>query len=136
MKKAKAAGYSGTPLPKKLGIREGSTVALIDAPPGFRATLGEVPESTKILSAPRACDQAIWFVKSRGQLKGRIRTVARLSRLGDIWVCWPKQESGVETDLTEDVVRDVGIANGLVDYKVCAVDDVWSGLRFAHRKPG
>jgi hypothetical protein len=130
-----AAGYSGTPLPKKLGIREGARVALVDAPEGFEATLGALPPGVRVLRRPRApLDVAVAFVTSRAGLERRVPSLAAaLDPAGGLWLAWPKRASGVATDVTEDVVREVGLAAGLVDNKVCAIDAVWSGLRLVYR---
>ena len=128
------AGYSGTPLVKKLGIAAETTVALIGAPRGFRDQLVDLPASvrltTRLAGAPAI---VIWFVSSRRELEGRMAAVAAGMGPG-LWVSWPKKASGVRTDITEDVVRAAGLAHGLVDYKVCAVNEIWSGLKFARRK--
>ena len=127
-------GYSGTPLPKKLGIRAGAVVLLLDAPEGLEATLGKLPEGASLRRrAGRSCDLALWFVRSRKELEGRFERTAKAAGEAGIWIAWPKKTSGVATDLTEDVVRERGLARGLVDIKVCAIDATWSGLRFARR---
>jgi len=122
------AGYSGTPLPKKLGIRDGARVRLAGAPDGFAVTLGVVPRSRG------EADVIVLFTRSAAGLS---RTFPRLRKAlndrGGLWVAWPKQASGVPTDLNEGVVRRYGLAQGLVDNKVCAIDDTWSGLRFVVR---
>jgi hypothetical protein len=124
-----AAGYSATPLPKKLGIKPGSTVALVDAPDGFER---ELPEAAVRRGARGRFELAIWFVRAARDL--RPERMASLARNGPLWIAWPKRASGWETDLTENVVRVAGLAHGLVDYKVCAIDDTWSGLLFARRR--
>lgn len=129
------AGYSGTPLPKKLGIREGITVALLGAPEGFEATLGALPGGVRIRRDSRAVSGLVLlFVRSaralRQSLPGALRAVAEG---GALWIAWPKQASGVRTDLREGEVRAAGLGAGLVDYKICAIDATWSGLRFARR---
>jgi hypothetical protein len=129
------AGYSGTPLPKKLGIKPDSTVALIDAPDDFEKTLGQLQENVKVLHNPHGRQSlSIWFVMSLHDFRSRIRAIS--SATEKIWIAWPKQASGVPTDLSERHVREVGLSVGLVDYKVCAVDSNWSGLLFTHRKSG
>jgi len=129
------AGYSGTPLPKKLGIKEGSVVALIAAPRNFRKTLGKLPAGARLRTKPDArCTLTLWFIRSRADLTRGLRQAVALAAQGTIWILWPKQTSGVATDLKEGVVREAGLAAGLVDYKVCAVDATWSGLAFALRK--
>ncbi len=129
------AGYSGTPLVRKLGIKEGSTLALLDAPRGFRRELVGMPTGVRVTQALGANppDLIVWFVMSGRALDVRMASVSRAMGTG-LWVAWPKKASGVVTDLTEDVVRAAGLANGLVDYKVCAVNATWSGLKFARRK--
>jgi hypothetical protein len=128
------AGYSGTPLPRKLGIKAGSTVALLGAPPGFAATLGTLPEGARLRDGARGrADLALWFVRSLRELESGI-PVRKDAAGGELWICWPKKASGVSTDVTETEVRRVGLAAGLVDYKICAVDTVWSSLRFTRRK--
>ncbi len=126
---------SGTPLAKKLGIREGDRVALADPPAGLDSLLAPLPASVVLLRrAVGPLDVAILFATRRAGLARRFDRVARLlERNGGLWVCWPKRTSGVVTDLTEHVVREIGLAAGLVDNKVCAVDDTWSGLRFVYR---
>ena len=131
-----SAGYSGTPLPKKLEIKEGSRVATVGAPADFVATLGPLPAGATLrrgLSGPR--DLTIWFVTSRRQLEGDLRRVTPPRGQGSLWLAWPKKASGVKTDVTEDLLREVILPHGLVDRKVCAIDDTWSGLLFSWRKP-
>ena len=129
------AGYSGTPLPKKLGIKPGSVVALVSAPRGFRRTLGKLPAGARLRArADSRCTLTLWFTRSRPDLGRGIRKAVALAAQGSVWIIWPKQASGVATDLREQVVREAGLAAGLVDYKVCAVDATWSGLLFARRK--
>jgi hypothetical protein len=129
------AGSSGTPLAKKLGIREGDRVALANPPAGLDSLLAPLPASVVLLRrAVGPLDVAILFATRRAGLARRLERAARLlERNGGLWVCWPKRTSGVATDLTEHVVREIGLAAGLVDNKVCAVDDTWSGLRFVYR---
>ncbi|MGD2215872.1 MAG: hypothetical protein PVJ64_03910 [Gemmatimonadales bacterium] len=128
------AGYSGTPLVKKLGIKAGHKVSLVGAPADFEKTLGALPYGVQLRRRLSAADLIIWFTKSRADLQRRIAALA--TRIGDggMWIAWPKQASGVSTDLTQNDVRRVGLANGLVDYKICAIDATWSGLKFARRK--
>jgi hypothetical protein len=129
------AGYSGTPLTRKLGIKEGYAVALVGAPDGFERTLGELPEGARLKARATApLDVIVLFVERRSALERRFeRLVAALDPAGGLWLAWPKRSSGVETDLTEDVAREVGLAHGLVDNKVCAIDEIWSGLRLVRR---
>ena len=126
-------GYSGTPLPKKLGIKDGLNVRLIDAPPDVRSELKLSLENCK-RESKGALDFAILFTKSSTALRKEFPNVAEaLAPAGMLWVSWPKKSSGVPTDLNENIVRDIGLAAGLVDVKVCAVTDVWSGLKFVRR---
>jgi hypothetical protein len=129
------AGYSGTPLPKKLGIKEGHRVALVDAPDQIDELLGGLPPAVTVLRSARApIDVVLWFVTERRVLERRLPDLAeRLDRAGGLWICWPKKASGVPTDVTEQVVRDAALALGLVDNKVCAVDETWSALRIVYR---
>jgi len=128
------AGYSGTPLVKKLGIKPGTTLALLRAPDGFRESLEGIPEDVRVVSrAEVAADLTVWFVTRRGELDAGIAGVAKTMGAG-LWISWPKKASGVKTDLDENVIRDAGLAHGLVDYKVCAIDTTWSGLKFARRR--
>lgn len=129
------AGYSGTPLPKKLGIKPNFTVALIDAPKDFETTLGELPEGVKFTKKASGKEPLIlWFLRMRVELEDRVNEMRELTGDGGIWLIWPKQASGMKTDLNQNIVRETGLAAGLVDYKVCAVDATWSGLKFAVRK--
>lgn len=135
------AGYSGTPLPKKLGIREGSRVLLAAAPTGFAAALDELPPGAVLLDAEEApIDVAVLFVRDAATLTARFGSLAAaLASNGGLWVAWPKRASRVPTDLSEDTVRAIGLAAGLVDNKVAAIDETWSGLRFVYRlsdRPG
>jgi hypothetical protein len=128
------AGYSGTPLPKKLGVKEGSVVGLVNAPSDFERTLGELPSGAAVRRSIRGkCDLLLWFVDSQKKLEDRIGQMAERTPAGGLWICWPKQASGMKTDVSERAVRELGLACGLVDYKICAVDGTWSGLRFAKR---
>jgi hypothetical protein len=131
-----AVGYSGTPLAKKLGVREGSRLALLDAPAGFDEELAPLPAAVTVLRRLAAdLDVAVLFVTERRELERRFDAVAKaVFPAGGFWVAWPKRASKVPTDLTEDVLREVALPKGLVDNKVCAITDVWSGLRLVWRK--
>lgn len=131
-----AAGYSGTPLPKKLGIKEGTVVALLGAPATFQRTLGKVPENVTFRRQARGkADLVILFAKSVADLSRRLPPARRtIAHRGSLWIAWPKKSSGVSSDLDEGVVRRPGLDAGLVDFKICAIDQTWSGLRFAVRK--
>jgi len=129
-------GYSGTPLVKKVGVKSGSRVALLHAPASLPASFGPLPDGVTVESelGTDTYDVILLFVTSRDALVEEFpRTARRLQMSGGLWVAWPKRTSGVPSDLTEDVVREVGLAAGLVDNKVCAIDATWSGLRFVFR---
>jgi hypothetical protein len=127
------AGYSGTPLPKKLGIKENFRVALVEMPAEVRADLKEALAGCTIVR-DGALDFAIVFVTKQADLKAQFPKIAkRLVPAGMLWVSWPKKSSGVATDLNENDVRKIGLDAGLVDVKVCAVNEVWSGLKFVIR---
>jgi len=129
-----AAGYSGTPLPKKLGIRPGHVVLLVRAPQHVGALLGPLPEVTVRRRAQGVGDVIIWFVRRRRDLEdGLAAMIERMAAKGQLWVAWPKGSSGVATDLGGNEVRELGLAAGVVDTKVCAIDATWSGLRFSRR---
>lgn len=128
------AGYSGTPLARKLGIKPGARLALLGAPDGFEDTL-DLPEDVRVLRAARApLDVAVLFATQRATLERRFAVAARaLAPAGGLWVAWPKRASGVATDLSDHEVREFGLTAGLVDNKVCAIDMTWTGLRFVIR---
>jgi hypothetical protein len=129
------AGYSGTPLPKKLGIKDGLRLFLIDAPSEVVAELKPSLDNCKLARDPKApLDFAMLFTKSAASLKKEFTQLAKtLTPAGMLWISWPKKSSGVPTDLNENLVREIGLAAGLVDVKVCAVTEVWSGLKFVRR---
>lgn len=128
-----ASGYSGTPLIDKLGIKPQSRVQFVSEPPNFPALLGPLPPGCR--RAMRGeLDFAILFVTTRAGLEKRFdRLRDRLKSTGMLWISWPKKTSGVASDLTENVVREIGLSKGLVDVKVCAIDETWSGLKFVRR---
>jgi hypothetical protein len=127
-------GYSGTPLPNKLGIKAGFRVRLANAPADVRAELREALAECDLLKKGDALDFAMIFTKSRADLTtGFARIAKELTPAGMLWVSWPKKSSGVATDLDENIVREIGLNAGLVDVKVCAVTEVWSGLKFVRR---
>jgi hypothetical protein len=129
------AGYSGTLLPRKLGIKGGSTVVLVSAPDGFEKTLGALPSKTTLRRGNRGAREiTIWFVTSARDLSHRFEPIAQAVGEGTLWVAWPKQSSEMAGDVTEDAVRDVALPRGLVDTKVCAIDKTWSGLRLTRRR--
>lgn len=128
------AGYAGTPLVKKLGIAAETVVALIGAPDGFEATLGELPAGVTLRRSARGRrDLTIWFVRSRAELDRRIGSMTSAAPRGGLWIVWPKKTSRLASDLSQPVVRAAGLAAGLVDFKVCAVNRTWTGLRFTRR---
>jgi len=129
------AGYSGTPLLKKLGIRPGARVLLLNAPAGYLALLGPLPADVTLLFAPagtldfiqlfsrESAEVAEWFPRLK----------AALAPAGALWISWPKRAARMPTDLSENLIRDIGLRQGLVDVKICAVDASWSGLKFVYR---
>jgi len=129
------AGYSGTPLAKKLGIKPASRVALIDAPDHAEALLDPLPDGVQLLRRPSGhVDVIVFFTTERAKLAKRIDRLGELVRPdGSLWVAWPKRASKVPTDMTEDVVREVALPKGLVDNKVAAIDETWSGLKLVWR---
>jgi hypothetical protein len=128
--------YSDTPLGHKLGLKAGMRVHYAAAPEGFAALLGELPAGVRVLARPAAgLDLVVLFVRSRAQLERRLPGLhATLVQGGMLWIAWPKRASSVPTDMTEDVVRDVALPRGLVDVKVCAIDETWSGLKLVIRR--
>ena len=129
------AGYSGTPLPQKLGIKEGHKVGLVGAPAGF--DLGTLPTGATCSSrlSGNAYDVLVVWVKKRADLVTQIASLRpRMTQAGGLWIAWPKKASGVPTDIVEDTIREVALPTGLVDNKVCAIDATWSGLRLVIRK--
>jgi hypothetical protein len=127
-------GYSGTPLPKKLGIKPGFRVHLVNAPAEVRKELRDALAECEVLKQGDALDFAMVFTKSGAELTKEFTRIAkRLAPAGMLWASWPKKSSGVATDVDEYGVRGIGLAAGLVDVKVCAVSDVWSGLKFVRR---
>jgi hypothetical protein len=128
------AGYSGTPLHRKLGVKPGSRVLLSAAPPGFELDHTPPEAVVHIRASGAPYDVIVAFCPDRARLDRRFVPLSqRLTTAGALWVAWPKRASGVQTDLDENVVRDVGLAEGLVDVKVVAVDETWSGLKFVRR---
>jgi len=129
------AGYSRKPLVAKLGIRAGASIAVLNAPRGYDRTLGRLPPRvSRKTAATGLLDFIQFFTSQKQELARRFAALKRaLAPAGMLWISWPKRASGVPTDLTEDVVRAIGLAHGLVDVKVAAVDDVWSGLKFVRR---
>lgn len=130
------AGYSGTPLAKKLGIKESFRVKTKRVPEDYLALIQPLPKSVTVSSRLRApVDLYHLFVKSRDQLQKDLpKAINEIQQNGAIWVSWPKKSSGVRTDVTEDVIREIALQTVLVDVKVCAVDETWSGLKLVIRK--
>ncbi len=130
------AAYAGKPLIDKLGIQTNSVVGLVSAPPDFGNTLGTLPEGAELREGPSGeCDLFIWFTRSRAELEEGLPQMVDLAGQGPLWIAWPKKASRMTTDLTQQQVRDAGLAAGLVDYKICSIDKTWSGLLFTRRKP-
>lgn len=131
------AGYSGTPLVRKLGIKPGGRVCILNAPPGYAKTLGPLPAAVALLSRlgkPHSLDFIQFFTLQSRQLRvkfAELKTALRFD--GSLWVSWPKKSSQVESDLDENIIRHIGLEAGLVDVKVAAVDETWSGLKFVYR---
>ncbi len=131
------AGYSGTPLPQKLGIKEGHAVAVVRAPAGF--DVGTLPtgahQQTGLGRGKTPLDVIVVFVKKQADLIAQLAACRpRMEQAGGLWIAWPKKSSGVTTDITEQTIRDIALPTGLVDNKVCAIDETWSGLRLVIRK--
>lgn len=128
------AGYAGTPLPKKLGLKPGGRVALVGAPKAFAATLGPLPKDARVVDSRAKRDLTLWFVKRQSVLRREIKRMGKFAGGGGLWIVWPKQGTGIATDVTQVEVRKVGLASGLVDFKIAKIDDAWAGLRFSQRK--
>jgi hypothetical protein len=130
------AGYSGTPLPQKLGIKPGLTVVAINAPTNYRRLLGTIPEGVTFSGRLKPDSSFVHvFIKKRSELEKRLSLLReKVADTGTVWVSWPKKSSGVPADVTEDVVRAVSVPLGFVDVKVCAVDEIWSGLKLVVRR--
>ena len=129
------AGYSSTPLSKKLGIKEGSRIALVNAPKNFENELGKFPDNAAVVKRlTNSLDMILFFVLTERALARDFGKLAKkLVTNGMIWIAWPKKSSGVTTDLSFDSVQRIGLNAGLVDVKICAIDDTWSGLKFVYR---
>ncbi len=129
------AGYADAPLVKKLGIKADSIVALIDAPPEFKTMLGKLPDGVRFINdLDKERNLTIWFVKYEKALRNQIKKAS--SAMGDksgLWIAWPKKAAGGKFDLTQNIVRKIGLDAGLVDYKICSIDETWSGLKFRLR---
>jgi hypothetical protein len=129
------AGYSGTPLPQKLGIKAGAKLAMLSAPKTFAKTLGKLPPGVKAVPFGKGpFDVIVAFFEKEAAYKTQLPKLEEaLEPSGGLWIAWPKRASGVPTDMTEDLVRKHALPRGLVDNKVCAIDDTWSGLRLVVR---
>ena len=129
------AGYSGTPLVKKLGIKPGYTIAILNPPEDYHQTLGDLPEDvTYVNDLSQSLDFIHFFTKDRAELEAEFLNLkAALKPAGMLWISWPKKASKIATDLDENIIRNIGLTNGLVDVKVAAIDAVWSGLKFVYR---
>jgi hypothetical protein len=130
------AGYSGTPLVRKIGLADGMVVAVLQEPDGFRELLAPIPDGVEFRTTVRGrADIVIGFFTRRAAFERRLGAMGRtIFPDGAVWIAWPKRASGMETDMTEDVVREVALPTGLVDNKVCAIDETWSGLRVVWRR--
>jgi hypothetical protein len=130
------AGYSGTALPQKLGIKQGLTVIVINAPTNYRVLLATIPEGVTFSNRLKPDSSFVHvFIKKRSELEKKLSILReKVADTGTVWVSWPKRSSGVPTDMTEDVVRDVALPLGFVDVKVCAIDETWSGLKLMVRR--
>lgn len=130
------AGYSETPLAKKLGIKQGFRVGLVNSPKAFKKELGSLPDDVKISvgQLPKPLDLIILFAHSERTVKLEFPILAeKLTVNGMLWIAWPKKSSGVATDLSFEIVQQTGLQTGLVDVKICAVNEIWSGLKFVYR---
>jgi hypothetical protein len=130
------AGCSGTPLPQKLGIKPGLAVVTINAPTNYRRLLGAIPEGVTFSDHLKPGSSFVHvFIKKRSELVKRLSVLReKIADAGTVWVSWPKRSAGVAADVTEDVVRSVALPLGFVDVKVCAVDEIWSGLKLVVRR--
>jgi len=130
------AGYSGTPLPQKLGIKPGLTVITINAPTNYRRLIGAISEGVTFAERLKPDSSFVHvFTKKRSELEKTLSVLReKIADTGTVWVSWPKKSAGVPTDVTEDVVRDVALPLGFVDVKVCAIDETWSGLKLMVRR--
>jgi CheY-like chemotaxis protein len=128
------AGYAGKPLVEKLGIKPGMTLALVNQPVDFENNLKELPSGVKRISEKtEECDLTIWFCRSTVEFENQIPDIVLQSHCGPVWIAWPKQKSAQASDLTQQIVRQTGLQNNLVDYKISSFDDTWSGLLFRYR---
>ena len=130
-----STSYSKKPLPEKLGIKEGFTIDVLNAPPGYLEKLAKLPKGVRMEpESDQLLDLVHFFTAARGQLEDDFpKLKKKLSQRGMLWISWPKRSSGVETDLSETVVREIGLDNRLVDVKIASIDETWSGLKFVRR---
>ncbi|PYL95866.1 MAG: DUF3052 domain-containing protein [Verrucomicrobia bacterium] len=130
------AGYSGTPLPQKLGIKPGLMVVTINPPANYRRLLGQIPDSVTFSERLKSGSSFVHlFTSRRSEIQKKMSILRdKISDNGAIWVSWPKKSSGISTDVTEDVIREIALPLGFVDIKVCAVDETWSGLKLMIRR--
>ena len=129
--------YADSPLAKKLGVKPGSVLVLACAPRGLRTRLGPLPAGVRVTNRPSAeRDLTIWFSRSRKDLSRMLKPMVGMIGQGKMWIAWPKREGNLPTDLTQQLVREAGLSHGLVDFKICSIDDTWSALLFTRRKPG
>ncbi|HEY69899.1 MAG TPA: hypothetical protein G4O08_04855 [Anaerolineae bacterium] len=128
------AAYAGKPLAGKLGIKAGFTVSLVNAPAEFSDILGKLPDETSLVAEmdPKA-DLTIWFARTEEELQGDMESIVRASRQAPVWIAWPKRGGGMESDLTQQAVRQQAMADGMVDFKICSIDQDWSALLFKWR---
>lgn len=135
MSESAGTGYSGTPLPRKLGVGEGDPICVLDDPGNARALISPLPSGSAFCDDPKQAQVVVLFVTERASLEHRIDDLGRaIFPDCSLWIAWPKRASGIATDMTEDVVREVALPLGLVDNKVCALDATWSGLRLVWRR--
>jgi hypothetical protein len=128
-------GYAGASLTKKLGIKEGSVVALVGAPEGIEKTLGKLPPGVHLRKSARGkSDLTLWFITTQKEINRRIEKMGMRAGNGGLWIIWPKKGSGLASDLNQNIVRQTGLNSGLVDFKIASIDETWSGLRFTIRK--
>jgi hypothetical protein len=130
------AGYSGTPLPQKLGVKSGLVVVTLNAPTNYRKLLGKLPDQVSFSDRIAANSTFVHlFSTKRNELAKKLSTLRKkIADNGTVWVSWPKKSSGISTDVTEDVIREIALPLGFVDIKVCAVDEIWSGLKLMIRR--
>jgi CheY-like chemotaxis protein len=128
------AAYAGKPLAQKLGIKADCVIGLVGAPPGFEETLGQLPRGTRLVTGPDPnADLRIWFVQTLEHLRKDLASIVTASKHAPVWIAWPKKGSDLESDLAQQIVRERGMAEGMVDYKICSIDQVWSALLFKWR---